>query len=104
MSDNYIIIFKILTQEEWSEFKNIGEFKGTNLDIRDGYIHMSKNMEQVNRIKNKYYKDSQVILLHINSLLLPFDNFKYDSISNGDTYPHLYNVLKMNYVIKYELI
>lgn len=98
----YPIIYKILTCAEWTILQNTKKFQGTQLDIRDGYIHMSKNMEQVNRVKNKYYKDTQIVLVHIDSSKIP--NLKYEEISNGDTYPHLYEILKEEYVIKYEYI
>jgi uncharacterized protein (DUF952 family) len=102
--ENYTTIYKILTLEEWSEFETIGEFRGTSLDVKDGYIHMSKNMDQVNRVKNKYYKDTKIVLVHIDPLLLPASDFRYELISNGDTYPHLYNTLLTKYIIKYELL
>lgn len=100
--ENYSTIYKILTQDEFKQFKKEQIFKGTLLDLKDGYIHMSKNIEQVNRVKNKYYKDSQVILLHINANMIP--NLVYEKISNGDTYPHLYEELLFDYIVFYELI
>lgn len=102
MTENYPIIYKILTCDECDQFQNTGYFEGTQLDVRDGYIHMSKNIEQVNRVKNKYYKDTQVVLVHIDSSKIP--DLKYEEISNGDTYPHLYGVLKVDYVTKYEYV
>lgn len=101
MIKNYSIIYKILTCNEWNLFQTSRKFQGTQLDIRDGYIHMSKNMDQVNRVKNKYYKNTSIVLVHINGTI---PDLKYEEISNGDTYPHLYGVLEMDYVIKHEYI
>lgn len=89
-------IYKILTPGELKIFNETSEFAGTPLDIRDGYIHMSQNMAQVERVKNKYYKDQKVYLLHINVNTL--ENLKYETISNGDIYPHLYGILKLSNV------
>lgn len=91
------VIYKILTEKELNIFKISGEFNGTLLDIKDGYIHMSSTEEQVKRVKNKYYQNEKVYLLEIDASKL--DNLKYEKISNGDIYPHQYGKLLLEDVI-----
>jgi uncharacterized protein (DUF952 family) len=87
-----IYAFKLLTQEELDQFQETGEFSGTPLDNKDGYIHMSSNPPQYNRVLKKYYTGkSPVYLLHIRTSKL--ENLKYERISNGDVYPHQYGKL-----------
>lgn len=98
------IVFKLLTIDEWNQFKSEGKFVGTMNDINSGFIHMSQNMEQVNRIKQKYYSNEIAVLLSIDTNLLPIENFKYEPISTGEIYPHLYRALEIEYVMKFEFI
>lgn len=100
---NQNIIYKILLKPEWEKFQQTKEFIGTELDIKDGYIHMSSTKEQMERVKNKYYKDVKVYLLKIDSDKLSQSNkFKYEPISNGDLYPHYYDKLLISHVISAE--
>ena len=92
-----VIIYKILLKNEWEQFQETKEFAGTSLDLKDKYIHMSSTKEQMERVKQKYYKDVEVYLLQINANKL--DNLKYEPISNGDLYPHQYGKLLLEHVI-----
>jgi len=96
------IVYKIFTIDEYNNFEQTKIFSGTNLDLKDGYIHMSKNMDQVNRVIDKYYKNIPIVLAELN--LNSMKNVKFEQISNGDTYPHLYDILKFSYLIKSTII
>jgi uncharacterized protein (DUF952 family) len=60
---------------------------------------MSKNIDQVNRVKNKYHKDASIVLVHIDGTKIP--NLKYEENSNGYTHPHLYEELNIDHVIEH---
>ena len=95
------IVYKILEENEWTNFFKEKKFLGTNLDLKDGYIHMSSTQEQIERIREKYYKDKTALLLHINlNKLIETNKLKYEPISNGDLYPHLYDHLSIDQVEK----
>lgn len=94
--------YKILTIVEFQKFMKDGKFLGTSLDLKDGYIHMSSTKQQMERVKNKYYKDEEVYLLEID--LTRLDNVKFEPISNGDLYPHHYGILKFSDVVSHEII
>lgn len=98
MSSNIVksTAFKILTVTEWVQFQKIKQFAGTPLDLKDGYIHMSSTKEQMDRVKDKYYKNQDVYLLQIN--LDKLNNVKFELISNGDIYPHQYGKLELDNV------
>ena len=95
------IVYKILEKNEWENFFKDKKFSGTSLDLKDGYIHMSSTQAQMERIKEKYYKDKKALLLHINlDKLMETNKLKYEPISNGDLYPHLYDDLLIDQVEK----
>jgi uncharacterized protein (DUF952 family) len=82
--------YKLLTESEFNLFRTNGYFVGTSLDKKSGFIHMCETNEQVKRVYEKFYKgnlDNTYCL----TLNLSSDKLKYEPISNGDIYPHLYN-------------
>lgn len=94
--------YKILTITEFDKFTKEKIFLGTPLDIKDGYIHMSSTKKQMERVKQKYYKDQKIYLLEID--LDKLNNVKFEPISNGDIYPHQYGELKLTDIISSEII
>lgn len=95
------MVYKILEENEWTNFFKEKKFSGTSLDLRDGYIHMSSTQAQMERIKEKYYKDKKALLLHIDlDKLIETNKLKYEPSSNGEYYPHLYSDLLIDYVEK----
>ena len=49
---NFDFVYKICTKSEWNEAKQNNIFKGTALDLKDGYIHFS-DKDQVKQTLNK---------------------------------------------------
>jgi uncharacterized protein (DUF952 family) len=93
------IIYKILTHGEWSTFQTNGIFTGNPLDEQDGYIHMSY-YEQVQKTYQKYFENQDVVVVHVNSLLLnPGELRPEQNKPGGDTYPHIYGTIPISAVI-----
>jgi uncharacterized protein (DUF952 family) len=46
--------YKIITVEEWKTLCENECFNGTELDKRDGFIHMTANLIQTEQVRNKY--------------------------------------------------
>ena len=38
---DFSFVYKICTKEEWDLAKKNGQFKGSNKDIEDGFVHFS---------------------------------------------------------------
>jgi len=81
--------YKIITVEEWKTLCENECFNGTELDKRDGFIHMTANLIQTEQVRNKYYKNKPIILLKLNFQNI-LQNVKMEEAKNGDVYPHLY--------------
>jgi len=86
-------IYKVLTLEEWDSFSQVGEFTGSPIDIKDGYIHMSKK-EQLDRILKKYFSGKEVMIAEVDYEAIESE-IKWEAASNGDLFPHLYRPLKL---------
>lgn len=82
-------VYKVLRENEWRTFQEEGLFRGSEHDIRDGFIHLSES-RQVSGVIERYFTDSRPIYV------LEFENpefiqkLKWELASNGDSFPHLY--------------
>ncbi len=87
-------VFKVLTNAEWSAFKESGLFAGNAADIKDGYIHLAKKT-QLERVVQKHYKGVKALWLIEFAGPEFLSGLSWEPASNGDHYPHLYgDVLK----------
>lgn len=83
-------VYKVLTQQQFEEFKKRGSYPGTELDLRDGYIHLSSST-QVNGVLERYYQDVRPLYVlqfaeeHLGKGLV------YETVRNDEKFPHLYN-------------
>jgi uncharacterized protein (DUF952 family) len=88
-------IYKILTPDEWSVLDETGEFLGTQLDLKDGFVHLSY-LEQINDTISKYFKGHKYLFV------VEFDAKDYDTrVENG--FPHIYgSPLKKSNITSYD--
>ena len=86
-------IYKICNFSEWHNAQTTGEFKGTKMDLLDGFIHFS-NRNQIQSTLGKYYfnKDKLVLLKVITYKL---NNLVWEKSSQGELFPHLYSKLNL---------
>jgi len=100
-----VVIYKILTPEEWAAFKKDGFFKGSPLDQKDGFIHASL-VDQYPRILEKFFKDQRpLVLIKMNSTFLKPGALKLEANRpGGDHYPHIYGEIPLDAVISHEIV
>ena len=99
------MLFKILTPEEWHQFQQDKVFKGSPLDLKDGFIHIAF-AEQYPQILAKFFKDRRpVILLKIDAKLLKPGALKVESNKpGGEKFPHIYGEIPFAAVISHEVL
>ena len=99
---NFDFVYKICTKSECSEAKHNNVFKGTALDLKDGYIHFS-DKDQVKQTLNKFYiNQTNLIILKVDSLKLK--NLVWEQSTDGTMFPHLYSDLDLDFVVKEYII
>ena len=98
-------IYKILTLQEWQEFQANQIFDGSELDIKDGFIHMSF-AQQIDGIRQKFFKEiSPVVLLSLDTQKFDSSSFKVEANKpNGNQYPHYYDKLTIDMVVDTKII
>ena len=96
---NNQIIFKILNSDEWNKFQETGVFNGSEVDLKDGFIHFSSDA-QVTETANKHFAHlTEIWLLKVDVDLLEAE-LKWEPSRGGDLFPHLYGTLPLSAVIE----
>lgn len=95
MSD--LFAYKVLTAEQYAQFKTDGVFKGAPVDLADGYIHMSTRDQAAETVAKHFAGQDRLVLLMID--LAPFgDQLKWEVSRGGALFPHLYADLPISAV------
>lgn len=93
--DRYI--YKVLTQDQWTDFQADKIFRGSPVDVTDGYIHLSCKPELKATLDKWYADQAQVVLLQIDSKVIE-GALKYEVSRGGVEFPHLFTDLPMSAV------
>jgi uncharacterized protein (DUF952 family) len=86
------IIYKICPAALWREAESTGVFRGSEVDIRDGFIHFS-SAEQATETAAKHFAGQRdLVLLRVDADSLS-DRLKWEPSRGGALFPHLYGDL-----------
>lgn len=95
MSD--LFAYKVLTADQFAQFKADGLFKGAPVDLADGYIHMSTRDQAAETVAKHFAGQDRLVMLMID--LAPFgDAVKWEVSRGGALFPHLYGDLPISAV------
>lgn len=96
--------FKILTPHQWQCFEKERVFWGSELDQKDGFIHLSFH-HQWNKTWQKFSNSDECYLLEIDGDTLRPDFLKIESNRlGGEKYPHYYANILLSSVKSHQLI
>ena len=95
-------LYKILTPQEWDISKNSG-FITTELDLNDGFIHLS-NAAQLPTTLALYFSDHEEVILLLPELKQIQDKLIYEAVDShskrSGKFGHLYAELKVSQISK----
>jgi len=93
-------VYKILTQEQWQISKKNG-YITTDLDIKDGFIHLSTAKQLAGTLYYYFKKEKDLILVQFNSRDLK-SNLIFEKpnpkANRKGLFPHFYSQLKLEKV------
>ena len=95
-----IVIYKILTPEEWDAFKATGHYDGSPADKADGFIHFSRANQLQGTLAGHYGHAERVILLEVSTSGL-IEALKWEESRGGELFPHLYSTFALEDVKQY---
>ncbi|MCM8535321.1 MAG: DUF952 domain-containing protein [Lentisphaeraceae bacterium] len=95
MSSSDKFIYLLSSNKEYDEAKELGFLFRESLKL-EGFIHASSK-DQLNRVANKYYKETVKPLVIIVEQNAVSPEVKWETAA-GSLYPHIYGPLNMNAV------
>src|ERR1700692_4302539 len=87
-------IYKICPAPLWRDAERIGVFRGSELDLRDGFIHFSTATQAVDTAAKHFAGQSDLVLVHVDTTKLG-DKLKWEVSRGGALFPHLYGDLDL---------
>jgi uncharacterized protein (DUF952 family) len=92
-------IYKILPASLWEETQRAGVFRGSEVDLRDGYIHFSTAEQAAETAAKHFAGQRDLVLLHVHANALG-DALKWEPSRGGALFPHLYADLGIEHVLR----
>ena len=94
-------IYKICPAALWRDAERAGVFRGSEVDLRDGYIHFSTAAQAVETAAKHFAGQSDLLLVRVDAAALG-DRLKWEPSRGGALFPHLYGDLDPKTVSKVE--
>jgi len=88
-------VYRICTRAEWREAESSGRYRGTDVDKKDGFIHLSDGAQVETTLKKHFEKGQDLLLVAIMETKLG-GYLEREKSGDGQEYPHLYNDLLVN--------
>jgi uncharacterized protein (DUF952 family) len=92
-----LFAYKILTRDQWEQFRADGLFIGAPVDIADGYIHLSAQ-DQVVATLAKHFAGQDDLILAMIDLSALGDTVKWEPSRGGALFPHVYGPMPLGAV------
>lgn len=92
------IIYKLLSVDEWRAAQAAGEFRGSAVDLADGYVHFSTAEQVVETAARHFAGQSGLMMLAIDADQLG-DDLRWEPSRGGALFPHLYANLPVTAVV-----
>ena len=91
------VLYKIMSRQEWETAQANGRYEGSEVDRRDGFIHLSA-AHQVRATAQKHFSGKTDLLLVSVAEKALSPNLKWETSRGGDLFPHIYGTLPLSAV------
>jgi uncharacterized protein (DUF952 family) len=88
MSAAMRILYKILKASEWRAAEAEGMFRGSAVDHKDGFIHLSAGYQVRETAARHFAGQEDLVLVGFEEAKL--DKLKWEPSRGGDLFPHVY--------------
>jgi uncharacterized protein (DUF952 family) len=92
------LVYKVVGAAEWAAAESEGVFRGAEIDLSDGYIHLSDG-GQVERTVALYFAGRDDLILVALEAETLSDALKWEPSRGGALFPHLYATLPLDRVV-----
>ncbi len=90
-------IYKILSETMWNKARKDGVFQGSEVDLRDGFIHFSTASQALETAAKHFSSQRDLVLLYVDTERLGAA-LKWEPSRGGALFPHLYGDLALTAV------
>ena len=90
-------IYKICEREAWRVAESDGAFRGSDVDLRDGFIHFSTAAQVAETAAKHFAKQTGLMLVAVDGDALG-PALKWERSRGNDLFPHLYTPLPLSAV------
>jgi uncharacterized protein (DUF952 family) len=91
------MIYKICPASAWREAERQGVFRGSPVDISDGYIHFSTASQVAETARKHFFGQTGLFLIAVDADGLG-DALRWERSRNDELFPHLYSELDLGAV------
>jgi uncharacterized protein (DUF952 family) len=91
------IIFKVCTRKDWLTAERHGEFRGSDDDARDGFVHFSTAAQLAGTLAKHFAAATDLLLIAVDGGVLGHA-LKWEPSRGGELFPHLYAPLPLSAV------
>jgi uncharacterized protein (DUF952 family) len=92
-----VTIYKICERAQWRAAEAAGQYRGSAVDERDGFIHFSTAGQLAETASKHFAKATDLILVAVDAAALGKE-LKWERSRGGDLFPHLYAALRLRAV------
>ena len=91
-----MIVYKIFLEEDYQSLNQYGVSMGSELDQKDGFIHLSTAKQLEKTLQIHFVSVSAVYLLGLRTKLLK--ELKWETSRDKEIFPHLYGKIYSKYI------
>jgi len=88
-------LYKIMSKQEWEKAQAQGIYEGSEVDRRDGFIHLSAAHQVRSTVQKHFSGKTDLVLISVNEDDLG-PSLKWEVSRGGDLFPHIYGPLQLD--------
>jgi uncharacterized protein (DUF952 family) len=92
-------IYKICSASAWREAERQGVYRGSEVDLSDGFIHFSTAQQVPSTAEKHFTGQKGLFLIAIDADALG-DSLRWEPAREGALFPHLYGELDLSTVVR----
>lgn len=92
------IVYKVMSEAEHQQMRRDGVFRGSPVDLQDGYIHLSCR-SQLAATLDRHYRGVAGLMLVAVDLSRLGDTVRWEPARGGELFPHIYGRLPVAAVV-----
>jgi uncharacterized protein (DUF952 family) len=90
-------LYKIMPRQQWENAMSQGTYEGSEVDVRDGFIHLSAAHQSRETAQKHFAGQSDLVLVSVHGKGLG-ESLKWEVSRGGALFPHVYGALPLSVV------